>query len=195
MEAFLENSKYIEIVDTARNLFWKHGIKRVTVEEICRKADVSKMTFYKFFDNKVVLAKRLIDQLMQESFDQFNEVLNSEISFNKKMERIFFLKMEYAKQFGQEFVNDIYVNKSLGLMEYMQQYMIKARQMTIGFFRKSQEEGYLRSDVSIDFIMALGNKVQEMIVDEELMKNYCSPKDFIYEYMSVLFYGIIDKKR
>jgi len=42
-----ENQKYNQIIDTSKKLFWKYGIKRVTIEEICREAGVSKMTFYK----------------------------------------------------------------------------------------------------------------------------------------------------
>ena len=41
-----------QIVKIGKDLFYKYGIKRVSVEEICAKANVSKMTFYKFYNNK-----------------------------------------------------------------------------------------------------------------------------------------------
>ena len=31
------NVKYQDIVSTARDLFWKFGIKRVSIEEICKE--------------------------------------------------------------------------------------------------------------------------------------------------------------
>ncbi|WP_372931944.1 TetR/AcrR family transcriptional regulator, partial [Mariniphaga sediminis] len=52
-----KSKKYLEIMKTARELFWKHGFRRVTIQEICEKAGVSKMTFYKHFPNKIDLAK------------------------------------------------------------------------------------------------------------------------------------------
>jgi len=61
------NIKYQAIFKTGKVLFWKHGIKRVTIEEICTEADVSKMTFYKFFPNKIELAKKLIQQILGKS--------------------------------------------------------------------------------------------------------------------------------
>ncbi len=34
MTARKKNKKYISILKTAKALFWKHGIRRVTIEEI-----------------------------------------------------------------------------------------------------------------------------------------------------------------
>ena len=53
------NRKYDDIMSTGKDLFWKYGIRRVTVEEICEKSNVSKMTFYKYFPNKETLALEL----------------------------------------------------------------------------------------------------------------------------------------
>ena len=57
MTAQPDSSKSLDILNTARQLFWKHGIRRVSVEEVCREAGVSKMTFYRSFPNKIELAK------------------------------------------------------------------------------------------------------------------------------------------
>ncbi|NQV51449.1 MAG: helix-turn-helix transcriptional regulator, partial [Candidatus Marinimicrobia bacterium] len=40
-----------DILRTAEKLFMQFGYNRVTVEEICREAKVSKVTFYKYFSN------------------------------------------------------------------------------------------------------------------------------------------------
>ena len=55
MDNLTTNPKYLDIFKTAKDLFWKYGIKRVSIEEICKEAKVSKMTFYKFFPNKIEL--------------------------------------------------------------------------------------------------------------------------------------------
>ena len=47
-----KNIKYNQILTKGKELFWKYGIKRVAIEEICKQAHVSKMTFYKYFKNK-----------------------------------------------------------------------------------------------------------------------------------------------
>ena len=52
------------LVKQARELFWKHGIKRITVEEICSEAGISKMTFYRNFKNKVEIAERVVTGIL-----------------------------------------------------------------------------------------------------------------------------------
>ncbi len=52
--------KFVQIVEIASELFRKYGVKRVTVEEICTTAQISKMTFYKYFANKKELADYII---------------------------------------------------------------------------------------------------------------------------------------
>ena len=47
------SSKEQVIMETARRLFWKHGISRIKVKEICEESEVSKMTFYRLFNNKI----------------------------------------------------------------------------------------------------------------------------------------------
>ena len=56
------SQKRDQLLQTGEALFIKHGMRRVTVEEICRQAGVSKPTFYKYFQNKAALA-RAIDAL------------------------------------------------------------------------------------------------------------------------------------
>ena len=58
------SKKYKDIMSTGKDLFWKYGMKRVTVEEICKEANVSKMTFYKYFGNKYELALAIIKSMV-----------------------------------------------------------------------------------------------------------------------------------
>ena len=41
-----------DILRTAEDLFMQFGYGKVTVEEICRAAGVSKVTYYKYFKKK-----------------------------------------------------------------------------------------------------------------------------------------------
>jgi len=55
------------VLKTGKELFWKFGFKRVTIEEVCKEAGISKMTFYKFFTNKIDLVKIIMNDILQES--------------------------------------------------------------------------------------------------------------------------------
>ena len=69
------------IVETATDLFMRYGVKRVTVEEICQTAKISKMTFYKYFKNKKVLAEHIIYSILDYAQIEFDAIWNEVSTF------------------------------------------------------------------------------------------------------------------
>ncbi|MCK4464396.1 MAG: TetR/AcrR family transcriptional regulator, partial [Bacteroidales bacterium] len=80
----IDNQKFQQIITTAKNLFWKFGIKRVSIEEICREANVSKMTFYKHFSNKPELVKYIINKITSEALAKYKNIMSQDVSFSEK---------------------------------------------------------------------------------------------------------------
>lgn len=190
MNSHLKNKKYNSILKTAKTLFWKHGIRRVTIEEICKEASVSKMTFYKFFPNKTDLAKTILDNLIQTSIVKFKNIIASEVPFSQKLKEIFLLKVEGMDNISMEFINDIFTNPELGLKEYMEDQQQKSVKITVDFYKDAQQKGFIRPDVKIDFLIAFSNQIIEMMKNKSLMAQYARPQDFVVESMNVIFYGI-----
>lgn len=190
MNSHLKNKKYNSILKTAKTLFWKHGIRRVSIEEICKEASVSKMTFYKFFPNKTDLAKTILDNLIQTSIVKFKNIIASEVPFSQKLKEIFLLKVEGMDNISMEFINDIFTNPELGLKEYMEEQQQKSVKITVDFYKDAQQKGFIRPDVKIDFLIAFSNQIIEMMKNKSLMAQYARPQDFVVESMNVIFYGI-----
>ena len=53
-------SKQQTIADTARRLFREHGFAAVSVGGICAEADVSRVTFYKYYSGKNALLQEIV---------------------------------------------------------------------------------------------------------------------------------------
>ncbi len=182
--------KYQSIIAKGKELFWKHGIKRVTIEEICTESQVSKMTFYKFFPNKIELAKSLLQHILEESFQQFNEILTDDIPFTEKINRIIRLKFEATENISTEFINDLYKNKEYGLSEYMEEQRNRTLNLFIKFLSESQQKGDIRKDVKIDFIMDYINYGYTLLENKELSSKYDNPQALIMEFINFMFYGL-----
>ncbi|MDY0280063.1 MAG: TetR/AcrR family transcriptional regulator [Salinivirgaceae bacterium] len=193
MEDFKKNKKFQDTLKTAKELFWKHGIKRVTIEEICKEAGVSKMTFYKFFPNKTELAKTILENLVQISLLDFNELVKSELPFSQKLEKMFLMKIEGMNNFSMELINDIYTNPNLELKEFMEQKKNESIDLITNFYRDAQNQGFIRKDVKIDFLLSYSDQIVKMMENENLMAQYNKPQDFIIEAMNALFFGIVKK--
>jgi AcrR family transcriptional regulator len=188
------NKKYQAIFGTAKDLFWKYGIKRVSIEEICKEAKVSKMTFYKFFPNKIELAKTILSDVIDESMEKWEKLVKSNIPIKEKIEELFTIKFEAANNISMEFINDIYKNPEMGLMPIIEIQGQKSMNLFIEFLKDSQSKGLIRKDIKIEFILYYVNNASKMMDDKQLLCHYEQPQDLIMEMMNFMFYGLSPKE-
>jgi len=194
MSGVMNNPKYQDIFNKGKELFWKYGIKRVTIEEICKEAGVSKMTFYKFFPNKIALVKAILDDVFEGSIEEVNQLILSDIPFSNKLEKIFQLKIEGTKNISLELINDLYSNPELGLVNYMADLQKKSMDVIVNFYKDAQDKGNIKKDIKIDFILSYSFQVVKLMEDENLVSKYETPQEFILEAMNFMFYGLLPRE-
>jgi AcrR family transcriptional regulator len=190
MLAEKENVKRESLLDTGRRLFWKYGFRRVTVNEICKEADVSKMTFYRFFENKTDLAKTIFDREVKNAIDKFNEIIKSDISASEKMKNIIQMKIEGTNDISSEFLMDFYRSSDTGLKEYVEEVTRNSWKEIIEGFRYAQQRGWFRKDFKPEFLFHISQKLVSVWTDVEMLKLYNSPQDLILEFANFFAYGI-----
>ncbi len=186
------NPKHRSILDAARALFWKHGFKRVSVEEICREAAVSKMTFYRHFGNKIELAKEVYQREVVQGMEQFRQIMSDETTTTRqKMEAMLMTKMEGTNEISKEFLNDFYQSPELGLSGYVEELSIKAWEEIVKDFKTAQEKRWLRDDFKPEAFLLMSYKLLELITDERMLQMYDSPQDLVMELSRLFTYGIV----
>jgi AcrR family transcriptional regulator len=190
MKDYINNKKYRTILDTSRELFWKHGYRRVTVEEICREAKTSKMTFYRFFKNKFELAKTVLDLFFDESLIKFMEIINENSSPSEKMQKILLMKIEGTTNISDEFLQDFYNTPELGLTSYIEEKTEAMRLEIIKLFKAGQNREWIRKDLNVEFFLYFIQKITPVLTDKELLKLFKSPQDLIIECTNLFVYGI-----
>lgn len=188
------SDKYIGMFKTGKELFWRHGIKRVTIEEICSEANVSKMTFYKFFSNKIEFAKIILEETLNQSIKKFDNLIHSNLPFTEKIEQMFFLKLEVTEDISAEFIADIYKNSFKELQQIVEKQRQTSLKLFTDFLIDSQKKGLIRKDIKIEFILCYADKMSEMLNDKKLVSRYDTMQDLIMEGMKFLFYGLSIQK-
>lgn len=181
--------KFQQIYSTAEELFQKYGFRRVTIEEICQKASVSKMTFYKYFPNKEELIKCMIGMWFSESERIFEQIKTMDKPFNEKIKLLLRLKEEYSAKMSMEFLLD-YLNPEQELGAYIKNLYTRSMGLFIDFIREAQANGEVRRDIKPEFIIAIINKLLEMANDKEFLKLYSSVSDFSLEINNFIYCGI-----
>jgi len=183
-----------KILDAGRELFWKHGFKRVSIDEICEKAGISKMTFYRYFPNKIELAKSVYDHVIKEGYEKFQIIMKDDSSPEEKMNRFILLKLEGTNQISQEFLTDFYSSREIGLKEFVQERVSELWQNIIGDFREAQQKGIFRKDFNPELFFHAFRKLTELLEDANVRKLYNNTQEMIMEMISLLIYGIAPHK-
>lgn len=186
----LKSKKQLELLKVSRELFWKHGFKRVTIEEVCQKAGVSKMTFYRFYSNKIELAKAVYDEEVNKGVQKFKAILAENIAPPEKIRKILFMKLEGANDVSQEFIRDFYASPELGLKTYIEDKTKALWNEMLNDFRQAQQNGLFRKDFKPEFLLNLSSHLTGMLFDEKLLQLYNSPQELIMEISNFCIYGI-----
>lgn len=194
MENLTSNRKYSAILDVSRRLFWKHGVRRVTIDEICREARTSKMSFYRFFPNKTELAKVVIDEFYNDGLKKFREILRANTSPAEKMQGLIKLKLEGSNDISNEFIQDLLTLNNPELSSFFSKKIKQVSDEGIKEFRNGQEEGWIRKDLNVEFMFFFFLKTASLMADPELIGQFGSPREMILEMSNLLIYGIVPRE-
>lgn len=186
-----KNKKQLSILHAAKDLFWKHGFRRVSVEEVCKYAHVSKMTFYKYFPNKIDLAKAVFDLVMEENVLQFHTTIRENISAEDKIKKMILLKLEGTNDISNEFLQDFYSDTELGLKEFIEVKIQEAWKLIMDDFVFAQEKGWFRKDINPALFLIMAQKMTELINNAAALRLYQSPQNLIMAITNLLMYGLL----
>ena len=182
------------IVTAAKTLFWKHGIRRVTIEEICETAGVSKMTCYKYFENKTAIARYLLEDMFESGTKAYKEIYKSDCSYEEKVKKLLDLKISNTHEMSQELLDDIYKNQDEELFETIETIKKKMIGIYLDDLRISQKNGEIRDDIKPEFLLYFLTNLTKMLIDPQLVSIYPNPEQMIVEVLSFFFYGIMPRK-
>jgi AcrR family transcriptional regulator len=189
-----KSKKYELIIETAKNLFTRYGIKRVTIEEICETAGVSKMTFYKHFKNKIDLALFILNNIFEEGVDRYKRIMDQDIPYSEKAKEIIQLKLESTEDLSMEMLKDFYDRSIPEVAEMIQKISQENFRLLFDDLIAAQNNGEIRQDINLHFIIHMLGQMQEMATDEKLLSLYGSAQALASEFINFFFYGILSRK-
>jgi AcrR family transcriptional regulator len=189
-----QNKKFQQLVTTAHDLFMRYGIRRVTVEEICSEANISKMTFYKHFNNKIDLTKYLLNQIFSKQMNDYRRIMARQIPYPEKVKQIIQLKHEHTIMVSQEFFNDLWRKPIPEVVEMLEENRKESLSEVLNDLEAARKKGDIRQNINPEFILYFLNHMTEIAKDENLLSLYDSPNDLIMELTNFFFYGILPEK-
>lgn len=188
------NKKEI-IVLTANELFLKHGFKKISVDEICKTARVSRKTYYTYFKNKEELVKQIINDISDFGFKLYDEIfVDDTLTFAQKMEKGILAKTELSKKWSMEFFTDLMNFEDGELLKHYNKIAERSFKLMYDFMSTAQKKGELAPDLNLDYVMWLLQKQFEHINEPELLKMFSSIEDLTRQMSQVFVHGITSQK-
>lgn len=176
------SKKKQQLITTAKSLFIQHGFKRITIEEICKTANVSKMTFYKYFSDKAAIANKIALDLVKEGFSAYDEINRLNISYSEKVSKMTQWRIEFASRLENQFIKEV-----LGMDTVMKE----MRKRFIKNIEIAQTSGEINPELSPDFIWIVTEKLNELISEDSWRDVLESYSDFQKQLRQIYYHGII----
>jgi AcrR family transcriptional regulator len=180
----MSSTKREQIITTARALFAQHGPKRITIEEICREAGVSKMTFYRHFSNKKQLAGVIADRIAEETFAAFDAIDALDLPFPDKIDRMTAFKAQQARSTRLDWLQAMVDTTSIQ-REFEQRFLAN--------LKRAQARGEIRADLTLEFHLLLVRKVSELFHEGDWQQVLPDAESFTRHIRTILWYGLLTR--
>ncbi|MGM8215779.1 TetR family transcriptional regulator [Bacillaceae bacterium W0354] len=186
-----KEKKSNDILQAGLSLFMKYGIKKVSISEIAKEAQVSQVTIYNYFGNKDQLIDEVISYYVDSLWAEYDRIINSDLDYKEKIKQITFNKAAGAEQINEEIYNrimeDFKQNKGA-----LKNYQEKSIPMLMNFFNQGKESGYIDTSISNEAIMIYVQMFTEYMQKEEVYKNILP---FTEDLVKLFFYGIFGEEK
>lgn len=87
-------SRNVQILSAAQGLFGRHGLKKVTTDDIAREAHVSKATIYKLYRNKREILVDVVRLEMDELLDGIRQAVAMQCTTEGRLRAHLMVKIE-----------------------------------------------------------------------------------------------------
>lgn len=176
-----------QILTKTRELFFKYGVKSITMDDIANNLGMSKKTIYAAFpDKKALLTRMISDYLHYHKHDTQCQSQDAEnaiermllaaaagVGFMEKINPVFLYDMK--KYFGEVWsLFEVYRNQEI-------------RSEIKSCLTQGQNEGLIRPDLDLDIAVSMHMQHVDMMVDPEQFENFNKPRNEVIKTILITF--------
>ena len=188
-----KEQKKENIIRAALELFIQYGFKKVSVNDIAVKANVSPVTIYNHYGNKDSLVYEVIRYQLGLMIESYKKIIYGDATFPEKIQEIVFTKVEVASQFSGELAPAVLRNGSVYMQPIYEEFEQEAMKITLDLFEEGKKEGYIGKDISAQTLMIYFDILKSGISSStRLYTDGESYPRIVRELNELFLYGLID---
>lgn len=167
----MENQKQ-QIIKTAGDMFFRLGIRSVSIDDICRELGMSKKTFYVYFSGK----DELVAQLLQSNIDCMTDKLRElqDLHDFRELVRTILRRQNAEKDDVRRVPQLVYDLKKYyprQFADFQHKAFCVQKEYVEAFLEQGLQEGFVRQDLNIELAAVLMAKIHgDAIRDFELLE-------------------------
>ncbi|MFC9710641.1 TetR/AcrR family transcriptional regulator [Paenibacillus sp. NPDC056933] len=189
-----KQKKIEQIYRVSFQLFSKFGFQKVSVNEIAQHAKVSPATIYNYFRTKEQLYSDMLMNWMDKQLEQYENILDSELSFPEKTKEIMMMEAKNLKMISDEFQKTPSPEMS-GLVELMESYTEqKIMQFYMRFVAMGKQEGYIQRDQTVEMITMYFTMYKNELGRYWKASNQEAVTQNMDQLMDLFFYGLVGQR-
>jgi len=182
-----------EIFKAGWELFNAQGIRKTSVEQICGKANFSKVTFYKYFKNKEDFLYQLMEKEYTKAMVEVDTIFSLDESYKSRMNRLVHWKLAQLDIWKKPFLDDL-IKFGAPMIAFLQKWSSVSTQTFVEFIRRGQADGEIRESINPQFIMdMLGSLIQNIYSENGLLHRY-SWDEMTRQLLDFFIYGFMGKE-
>lgn len=176
------------LMDAALDLMWEESYGAVTIDDICRRADVKKGSFYYFFESKAHLAVAALERMWSEDWKptldaKFSPSLDPATRLTEYLKGIYDRQCEVKKKYGKILgcpvcsVGSEISTQEVDVSAKVREILARKRRYYESTIRDAVSEGVMEACDPSQKAMALMGLIEGMVTqsrimnDPELLKN------------------------
>lgn len=182
------------IIDKAKDLFYRYGIRSITMDFIASELGMSKRTLYEIFTNKDSLILACMERGRSEQERDMCEIFNSDANTIEKLVRCYNRIIYYINTTSRSFQLDV-KNMRSNINTEAQKYRDKQFQYVFDILALGVKEGLIRTDLNLNIVTSLHNNQILWLSETHLSElEEWGYAEILSVYTKIFLYGIVTEK-
>jgi AcrR family transcriptional regulator len=190
-----KQQKKESIKQAALELFAVFGVKKTSIAEIAKRADVNPVTVYNHFTDKNALARVIVQDIMAAEWERYKGILSGDLPFQEKLGLIIDAKMKPTESAEHQFIRRV-LAEDAGAAELVGAAFEKdINPAIVKFIRTGQKSGNVRDDLSVESIRLYIDMFTDLSrTHPEIFANQPRTSKTAKEIWSLFLFGLLGRE-
>jgi AcrR family transcriptional regulator len=156
------------IIQGAKELFMKYGVRSVSMDDVARHLSVSKKTLYQYFADKDELVTTAVTLHMDSDMERYNNLHKTSKNAIEELVMISSIMKQEFQKLHPSLLFDLQKYHAKAWAAWMGHKQVHIKNSIVRNLRQGMEEGFFRTDLQVEVLALLRLEMIQMTFDESI---------------------------